>query len=124
MSATGCDLCDELSGGAASRFEGIYAHAPRSRILFRSERFVVIPSLGQIVGGYLLIVPTSHLMALGDISDASLGEFTVLSRSVRAILEAEYESCVFFEHGARCAAAGGCGVYHAHLHAVPFPAAL
>lgn len=124
MSATNCDLCDELSGRAGSKFDRIYGHDPKSRILFRSEQFVVIPSLGQVLEGYLLIIPTTHLAALGDMSDGPLNEFTELCSSVRGMFEAEYGSCIFFEHGTRCEGVGGCGVYHAHLHAVPFPEAL
>jgi hypothetical protein len=33
-----------------------------------------------------------------------------------------YGNCLFFEHGARTPDSGGCGISHAHLHIVPFPA--
>ncbi len=124
MTTNHCDLCNELSGGTENAFDRIYARNPKSRILFQSGEFVVIPSLGQIVEGHLLIVPNRHFAALGDMSDAFVGELGILCRNVRSILKAEYGSCIFFEHGTRCVDAGGCGVYHAHLHAVPFPAAL
>ncbi|PYU33171.1 MAG: hypothetical protein DMG28_09070 [Acidobacteria bacterium] len=124
MSDRYCDLCDEFSGGTRNTFSRIYAHDSKRRILLRSEEFVVIPSLGQIVEGYLLVVPTTHRTALGDIPDESLEELRRLCGRVRAVLECEYGSCIFFEHGTRLADVGGCGVYHAHLHAFPFPSFL
>lgn len=121
MSINHCDFCDEFSGGRENAFARIYSHDQMSRILFHSENFVVFPSLGQIVEGYLLLAPTSHWKALADMPDPIFHEFAALCKSVRGILEGEYGSCIFFEHGTRRADSGGCGIYHAHLHAVPFP---
>jgi hypothetical protein len=35
-------------------------------------------------------------------------------------LRSKYGAYLFFEHGARTSDSGGCGISHAHLHAVPF----
>jgi diadenosine tetraphosphate (Ap4A) HIT family hydrolase len=119
MPTTNCDFCNEFCDNAENTFRRIYGLRPNSRVLFRSEEFVVVPSLGQIVEGYLLLVPTKHWTALGDLSESLLGELADLCQSVAAILRKEYGSCVLYEHGTRSASAGGCGIYHAHLHAVP-----
>jgi len=37
-------------------------------------------------------------------------------------MRSTYGNCLFFEHGARASDSGGCGISHAHLHIVPFPA--
>jgi diadenosine tetraphosphate (Ap4A) HIT family hydrolase len=124
MCAAYCDLCNEFSLRGESTFGAIYAEPSISRIIYRSSEFVVIPSLGQILEGHVLMLPQRHFTALGDMSDVSLSECRALSRRVRATLEAEYGSCIFFEHGTRCVGAGGCGVTHAHLHGVPLPQTL
>jgi diadenosine tetraphosphate (Ap4A) HIT family hydrolase len=88
-------------------------------VLFRSDNFVVIPSLGQIVEGYLLILPIKHFKALADLPMQSLDEFAAIVKSLGNILTVQYGSYVLFEHGTRSEGAGGCGIYHAHLHATP-----
>ncbi|SRR6266545_262798 len=115
-----CDFCDELSDGCDNAFARIYKQQPRGRILYRSQHFVLLPSLGQIVEGHLLIVPTSHDTALADVTLSSAEELSELRSFVRRGMAETYGSIIFFEHGVRGKQAGGCGIDHAHLHAVPF----
>jgi len=114
-----CDFCSELSGNSDNSFGRIYAELLGNRILSRSSQFVVIPSLGQIVEGYLLVVPINHFTALGDLSDTLLQEFAATCERVGRTLKSQYGPYIFFEHGTRSEGMGGCGIYHAHLHAVP-----
>jgi diadenosine tetraphosphate (Ap4A) HIT family hydrolase len=123
MPITSCDFCNELSQGKENAFARLYGTAPSSRMLFRSENFAVLPSLGQIVEGYLLIIPTKHYMAMADISLELQEELSRLCVRVRSALSQAYGPALFFEHGIRGTQAGGCGVDHAHLHAVPFDSA-
>jgi diadenosine tetraphosphate (Ap4A) HIT family hydrolase len=120
MSIDHCDFCNELSNGKENSFASIYGLDPKSRILFRSQNFAVVPSLGQIVEGYLLIVPIRHYTALADMPPQLISEVSNLCGEVRRGLSKAYGSCLFFEHGVRGKESGGCGVEHAHLHAVPF----
>lgn len=115
-----CDFCDEFSNGKENAFARIYEHDLSSRVLFRSENFSVIPSLGQIVEGYLLVVPIRHYTALADMPTQLVAELSELCAQVRIGLAKAYGPCLFFEHGVRGKGAGGCGIEHAHLHAVPF----
>ena len=119
-----CDFCNEFAGRPANAFGRIYGGDPESRVLFRSEHFAVIPSLGQIVEGYLLVLPRRHYKALGDLERVDFDELSTVSVLVGEVLAKEYGPCVFFEHGTRAEGVGGCGIYHAHLHAVPVDAAL
>jgi diadenosine tetraphosphate (Ap4A) HIT family hydrolase len=116
-----CDFCNEFSGRRNNSFNSIYGNDPTNRLLFRSADFVVFPTLGQIVEGYLLLVPTEHHTSLADLPVSLFQTFARLSESVTAALAAEYGPCLLFEHGTRSVDAGGCGISHAHLHAVPFP---
>jgi diadenosine tetraphosphate (Ap4A) HIT family hydrolase len=120
MFSNSCDFCNEFSDGNDNAFARIYAQQPKSRIVFRSENFAVVPSLGQIVEGHMLIVPVRHYTALADMPAQIVGEVSELCVRVRSALAQSYGPTVFFEHGVRGTQAGGCGVDHAHLHAVPF----
>jgi diadenosine tetraphosphate (Ap4A) HIT family hydrolase len=114
-----CDFCKEFVGDSENSFHKIYARNPDSRVLLRSDEFAVIPSLGQILEGYLLVLPIKHFKALGDPSSLLLEEFAAVSECVGKILRDQYGPYILFEHGTRSEGVGGCGIYHAHLHVVP-----
>lgn len=124
MLTTGCDFCNELSGKSDNSFRRIYGDKPASRMLYRSHNFAVTPSLGQLIEGYLLVLPIKHFVALGDLSGPLLGELATMCETVGEILRDHYGTFVLFEHGTRSEGVGGCGIYHAHLHAVPLSPSL
>jgi diadenosine tetraphosphate (Ap4A) HIT family hydrolase len=114
-----CDFCDEFSGGHNNAFSRRYGSDPRGRTVFETQNFKVLPSLGQIVEGHVLVVPVRHYTALADMPSPLTEEVADLADHVRIALSANYGSCLLFEHGSRGVCSGGCGIYHAHLHAVP-----
>jgi diadenosine tetraphosphate (Ap4A) HIT family hydrolase len=116
-----CDFCDEFDGGHRNAFASRYGHNLR-RGLFETEQFRVVPSLGQIVEGHVLVVPVSHVCALADLSSSELRALEVMRPRVRSVMGTAYSNCIFFEHGVRGEGAGGCGIDHAHMHAVPVAA--
>jgi len=89
--------------------------------LFETENFKVIPSLGSMVEGWILIIPKRHYISLGQLNDNSLyEELSALTIYVAEILKKEYGEYVIFEHGAiEKETIIGCGVDYAHLHIVP-----
>jgi diadenosine tetraphosphate (Ap4A) HIT family hydrolase len=93
-------------------------------VLFRSNNFGLIPSLGQIVEGYLLVLPIKHFKALGDLPGLLCQEFTTICEWVGKTLKGQYGRYILFEHGTRSEGVGGCGIYHAHLHATPLAGVL
>jgi diadenosine tetraphosphate (Ap4A) HIT family hydrolase len=117
---TGCEFCDEFSGGHDNAFATRYHGEISDRYALETAHFKVLPSLGQIVPGYLLFVPSSHYRALADLPAELLTEIDELRTIAENRLRTAYGSYLYFEHGARSDSAGGCGIYHAHLHAVPF----
>jgi diadenosine tetraphosphate (Ap4A) HIT family hydrolase len=117
-----CEFCDEFAGASANSFAAHYANELKSRIVLKEENFLVLPSLGQIVPGYLLLVPSCHYKALGDMSLEHLTAMEALKTRLANKLRSSYGEYLFFEHGARTPDSGGCGISHAHLHLVPFPA--
>jgi ATP adenylyltransferase len=108
-----CILCSEL--------EDHEGRAPWNAPLIETENFVVIPSLGALVEGWLLIVPKRHHISYGALPVALRAEADALEVQTRELLESQYKKpVVTFEHGPSAAKHGtGCGVDHAHLHLVP-----
>lgn len=117
-----CEFCDEFAGGSANSFFVHYANEVASRTVLEQDGFRALPSLGQVVPGYLLLVPNHHYRALADMSPEELNTAEALKGGLTDQMRHTYGNCLFFEHGARTPDAGGCGISHAHLHIVPFPA--
>jgi ATP adenylyltransferase len=103
------------------KFRNYTANEFYNEVLFESEHFIVIPSLGSLVEGWLLIVPKQHYLSVSEITDYKLlEELTLLTSKVKVKLTSEYGTVVMFEHGAKkIASSVGCGVDYAHLHLVP-----
>ncbi len=110
---TTCTLCAEIA--AKNR------RAPWNEFIIETENFGVIPSLGALVEGWVLMIPKAHYISFGALPRHLREEADVLRNRVRALLESRYENrIVEFEHGPSAAEHGtGCGVDHAHLHLVP-----
>ena len=101
----------------ACRFCGIEQREP---LLERGNGLVVVPSKGALVPGWVLVVPTEHVLALAELPPPSRRPFAALAARVEARLRAAIGPSVLFEHGpAAVGRSVGCGVDHAHLHVVP-----
>jgi diadenosine tetraphosphate (Ap4A) HIT family hydrolase len=115
----GCDFCEELEKG----FTNLGGERVLRQPLLESENFTVIPTIGQIVEGYLLIVSKDHYLSFGAVPEEQYEELERVKDQVRAVLAENYCTPLFFEHGAVSdARKGGCCIDHAHLHAVPVKA--
>src|SRR5208283_4752487 len=116
-----CEFCDEFAGGSANSFAVHYADEVAGRTILERDGFRVLPSLGQLVPGYLLLVPNQHYRAFADMPLEELTAAEVLKTTLTERMRSLYGSVLVFEHGVRTADSGGCGISHAHLHLVPFP---
>jgi diadenosine tetraphosphate (Ap4A) HIT family hydrolase len=114
-----CDFCDEFSFGQQNAYASLYGPCANNRALLSDSLFRVVPTLGQLVEGHLLIVPSRHLTSMGDLMPDESDQLEAICDSVRWIQHEVYGQAIFFEHGIRGAGSGGCGIEHAHLHAVP-----
>jgi diadenosine tetraphosphate (Ap4A) HIT family hydrolase len=118
-----CEFCDEFSGGVRNGFRMRYGGSIGDRSILATQHLRVFPSLGQLVEGYLLIAPTKHFAAVGDLPSGALNDLADTVSRVKAALSKNYGPCVLFEHGVRATGSGGCGIYHAHVHAFPLTGA-
>ena len=87
--------------------------------MFESENFVVVPTVGSIVPGWVLVVPRSHFLSVGYFDETLLREFIRIQNTAVKALQECFGPVSIFEHGAvRERESVGCGVDHAHLHIV------
>ena len=105
-----CCMCSIL--------EGNRRYGDADRILWESDNFFAIASIGGFIKGWTLIVPKAHQLNLRECY--ATAEFQTFVRDVSQKVNSVFGSTIFFEHGAREEGSIiGCGVDHAHLHIVP-----
>jgi len=91
--------------------------------VFETNNFVVVPSLGSLIEGWLLIVPKAYYLNFSQLSEGLMAEVDSIVQHLQGRLLPlfENEHYVLFEHGpADLLSKAGCGVDYAHLHWVPF----
>jgi ATP adenylyltransferase len=123
LSRVNCVFCDSTKTcfGNTPEFKKLVENEIPNRIVYETENFVVVPSVGQIVEGYLLIMPKKHFMSIANLDEELFEELEGVFNKTETILEKEYSKPIFFEHGV-CRLSynfNGCCVDHAHIHAVP-----
>ena len=105
MQDSGCRYCD------------LNKHEP---LMIESNAGYVVPSIGAMVEGWLLVFPKRHVLALSELTNDEWVEFQSLVGLARASSEGEFGPTILFEHGsAGVGRAAACGVNHAHMHVVP-----
>src|SRR6266566_5391719 len=106
---TTCNICRkfEQHGGGAELWD---------HVLFESRNFVVVPTVGAIIPGWLLLLPRKHFLCVGAMSDGLFCELLELRRVATKALSDSFGGVTCFEHGpAEPCTKVGCGVDHAHL---------
>jgi diadenosine tetraphosphate (Ap4A) HIT family hydrolase len=95
----------------------------KERIIYTTEHFYVMVSLGPIVEGYLLIISKEHIGACLHLPVEYMEEFCALKEKIYNILTEVYGACIFYEHGkiSSCVSEGQDHIhcFHAHLHCIP-----
>ncbi len=90
--------------------------------VFETNNFVVVPSLGSLMEGWLLIVPKTYYLNFSQLSAELIAEVKVIIQHLQARFLPLFvnDRYVLFEHGpADLLSKAGCGVDYAHLHWVP-----
>lgn len=109
-----------------SRFAGVFSASCQKpvydRVLMDLGEHVVIPTLGAIVPGWLLVVPKQYAVNYRQASERSEVDGFAVVRKAIAKLECGGCDVVWFEHGPLSAGSTlGCGVEHAHIHILISP---
>lgn len=94
----------------------------KQRIIYESEQFYIMLSLGPLTEGYLLLVSKAHFDCCAALPEEYTKEFDYLYKAIQTLLIKEYGNVITYEHGR----AGSCLVlsdslhcYHAHMHFIP-----
>ncbi|MCW0016062.1 HIT family protein [Rhizobium sp. BT-226] len=87
--------------------------------VLETEDFVVLPSLGSLVAGWVLIIPRRAMPNLSMLSPREQRELTALEERLTQALTPFGGKLYAFEHGGPYGSVVNCGVDQAHLHLVP-----
>lgn len=109
-----CVLCEAVDEALSPGDPG----KPYNRLLREpagASRFVVMPTVGPLVEGHVMIVSREHCHSLAAMGPEAIAEYEALTRSLIAgtggVLEAEHGGTTYGN-------AGSC-VDHAHVHLLP-----
>jgi len=112
IAATRFDFILEPQLFSSSRLEDTF--------VAETQSFAVVPSLGSLVPGWLLVVPKRRVLNCGMLSESERLELKGLIGHLTEALRRFPGNVFAFEHGpAHIASLAGCGVDQAHMHLVP-----
>jgi diadenosine tetraphosphate (Ap4A) HIT family hydrolase len=90
-------------------------------VLFETQNFTVVPSLGSLIEGWVLITPKEECLNFSLLDQSKFHELEDLINEIKVFQNSIYGSSILFEHGpSKICSKTGCGVDYAHLHMVPF----
>ncbi len=111
--ASDCAYCKLLRG----------IHPVDQHILYKSNNFFVIATVGEFIKGYLLIIPIRHIMSNAELTSLERAEFIQVLEDVRYILRLTYgiPSYLVWENGTGNSGIGKAkdSIVHAHTHIAP-----
>ena len=121
---TDCAICDEISGREEGDLVAKLVGNGRGYIrpvVLETERFAVIPSVGPLTLGHVLLCPKRHYSSFARLPVDYEEEYKSISDRLSMLLKEVFQQNVHvFEHGsdAQCSIIP-CSVAHAHQHFVP-----
>jgi ATP adenylyltransferase len=116
-----CHLCAQLAGERSGDLlqELLGTREYVRRVVLESAEFAVIPSLGALVEGHVLVLPKAHVRSFAQLG-TSAGETESFLERARLAVESAYSPPQIFEHGTGARSPQpACSVEHAHIHLVP-----
>ena len=116
-----CVFCQEFDGSGRSIYHEMLGRELPSRVVHRTEHFVVFPPLGQFIEGGLLLATRDHQISMAALPDDYYADLDCLMAETCDLLAERY-GCrpLLFEHApAAPGDKGTCCVDHAHLNVFP-----
>lgn len=122
-----CTICNEIKGISNVNQDKEYSNLIKTKenIIFKSENFSVIPSIGAINPFHILIVTNKCMNSFAHLNKDKLlvHEYKNIENFIR-----DYNSKFFnlntivFEHGTGVIENnGGSSIFHAHMHVIAVP---
>jgi len=90
-----------------------------NRHLAATDRFVVVPALGPLAVGHLLVVGMRHIPSLADEGEPAIEEYEQFVAGIREGFRSRGHSLLEFEHGAKGSESGGGCIVHTHVNLLP-----
>ncbi len=119
-----CPFCQELHSPRTSEF---YEAVGRkigcdNRILMESDHWYVVPTMGCLTVGYVLLVAKTHAPSLSSLPREQIEDMLALKQRVQETLFRQLGlDCLSFEHGtASPLTKGANSVDHVHIHVLPY----
>lgn len=119
-----CCFCKEYADPSKSQF---FTEIGKqigcvSRILVETDNWYVIPTMGSLAVGYVLLVCKQHYLSLANVDGELYLEMLNLKTSIESILFRQLGlHCLTFEHGTpNPSSKGANSVDHVHVHVLPF----
>lgn len=118
-----CAFCAQILGlhehnELSPLLEGQWGWRP---VLLETAEAVVMPSIGALATGHVLVSPKHHRRSTAVCTPAEAASLNTLVDTTADHLRAEVGPVHLFEHGssAACEDRVACSVEHAHVHLVP-----
>lgn len=87
--------------------------------LFRSPDFVVIPSVGPVVPGHVMVVSRDHCSNLASLSTAAKRQYNRLLDQISKLPPYRRKNLLEAEHGSSSSESGGACINHLHVNLIP-----
>lgn len=124
-----CCICSQIAGEQANDL--LSRHLDSNDVYLRrvsheTDDFALIPSIGPIVQGHVLICPKKHYRSIAALPSTLVPKYTAFKDEVVKTLSTVFGGPIHsFEHGgASNSTRLICTVEHAHLHLLPAPEAV
>lgn len=112
-----CPYCRYIDDGFMDKDINLH------RTLYSSKNFFVIPTIGEFVKGYLLIIPFDHVMSNAELSLEKRYEFLDVLNDVAYMLKLTYgtSNILVWENGSGNGGASKSktSIVHSHTHVAP-----
>jgi diadenosine tetraphosphate (Ap4A) HIT family hydrolase len=107
-----CALCRAVDERALSRPD-FDSH------LYATPHFVVMPAVGPITPGHVLVVSRHHLPNLGAMGPSAITEYCALVSYISSLPAYRSLNVLEAEHGASVSDGGGSCITHVHINLIP-----
>ncbi len=120
-----CVLCRELENGITDDGKllnkQLHEVFGANRLIYESSNWVVLPTVGCYIEGYVLAVNKQHYLSLYQCDFKSQKEFLDLINIMKNTFKKVYKcNMIYFEHGTIQREYSSCSVEHVHIHFIPF----
>ena len=111
----GCALCTAVDDGLGTVEPEYIYNTP----LYESESFVILPCIGPLVMGHVMVVSKTHKPNIGKMSTDSIKEYEKLRKHICNSLDIYKSNLLESEHGANKHNSSGACIVHTHIHWIP-----